>query len=177
MKKTISIFCLVLTFFFIYFLQSNFFTWFNIGGIMPNLYVIFVLFIGLFVKRKVGLVFGMASGLYIEILLGRGVGIAALGLGIVGILGEVFSKNFSKDSRFILSLMVLGTTIIYETLIYVLSMLQAGGTIEILPFIKILLVESIFNVLITIIIYPIIKKAGYYLENLYDDKIMMTRYF
>ena len=73
--------------------------------------------------------------------------------------------------------MVLGTTIIYETLIYILSMLQAGGTIEILSFMKILAIESIFNVLITIIIYPIIKKAGYYLENLYDDKILMTRYF
>lgn len=177
MKKTISIFCLVVTFFFIYFLQSNFFTWFNISGIMPNLYVIFVLFIGLFIKRKVGLIFGMASGLYIEILLGRGVGIAALGLGIVGILGEVFSKNFSKDSRFIVTLMVIIATIFYETLLYILTMLRTSGTIEILPFIRILLIETLFNVLLTIIIYPIMKKAGYYLENLFDDKFILTRYF
>lgn len=177
MKKTISIFCLVVTFFFIYFLQSNFFTWFNISGIMPNLYVIFVLFIGLFIKRKVGLIFGMASGLYIEILLGRGVGIAALGLGIVGILGEVFSKNFSKDSRFIVTLMVIIATIFYETLLYILTMLRTSETIEILPFIRILLIETLFNVLLTIIIYPIMKKAGYYLENLFDDKFILTRYF
>ena len=177
MKKPLSIICLILVFFLLYFLQSNVFTWFNIAGIMPNLYVILVLFIGLFVKRKLGMAFGICFGLYLDIILGKTVGISALALGTVGLLGEILSKNFSKDSRFIVSLMVLGTTIIYETLIYILSMLQAGGTIEILPFIKILLVESIFNVLITIIIYPIIKKAGYYLENLYDDKIMLTRYF
>ena len=52
MKKPLSIICLILVFFLLYFLQSNVFTWFNIAGIMPNLYVILVLFIGLFVKRK-----------------------------------------------------------------------------------------------------------------------------
>ena len=52
MKKTVTIICIILAFFVIYFLQANFFTWFNIAGIMPNLYVILVLFIGLFMKRK-----------------------------------------------------------------------------------------------------------------------------
>ena len=27
------------------------------------------------------------------------------------------------------------------------------------------------------IIYPLIKKAGYYVENLFDDKFILTRYF
>lgn len=42
---------------------------------------------------------------------------------------------------------------------------------------KILFIELLFNTLITIIIYPIIKKAGYYIENLFDDKFVLTRYF
>ena len=132
MKKTLSIICLILVFFLLYFLQSNVFTWFNIAGIMPNLYVI---------------------------------------------LGEILSKNFSKDSRFIVTLMVIIATIFYETLLYILTMLRTSGTIEILPFIRILLIETLFNVLLTIIIYPIMKKAGYYLENLFDDKFILTRYF
>ena len=56
-------------------------------------------------------------------------------------------------------------------------MLRTEGTIEILAFSKILLVELVFNTLITIIIYPLIKKAGYYVENLFDDKFILTRYF
>ena len=177
MKKTVSIICLIITFFIINFLQSNFFTWFTIAGIMPNLYVILVLFIGLFVKRKLGLVLGLVFGLYLDIVLGRVVGISALGLGIIGLLGEMLSKNFSKDSRFIVTLMVIVTTIVYEILVYVLSMLRLNADIEILPFLKILVIEVIFNTLITIIIYPLIKKAGYYLENLFEDKYMLTRYF
>ena len=94
MKKTIAIICLALTFFLIYFLQSNFFVWFNIAGIMPNLYIIFILFIGLFAKKKIGLIFGLCSGLYIDILLGGNVGISALGLGIIGILGEYLAKTY-----------------------------------------------------------------------------------
>lgn len=177
MKKELSILCLILTFFIIYFLQANFFTWFNIATIMPNVYVILVLFIGLFVKRKIGLACGIGFGLYLDIVLGKTIGTSALALGIVGLLGEILSKNFSKDSRFIVCLMVIGTTAVYETIVYLLTMLRTEGTIEILAFLKILLIEMLFNGLITIIIYPLIKKAGYYLENLYDDKFILTRYF
>lgn len=177
MKKALSILCLILTFFIIYFLQANFFTWFNIATIMPNVYVILVLFIGLFVKRKIGLACGIGFGLYLDIVLGKTIGTSALALGIVGFLGEILSKNFSKDSRFIVCLMVIGTTAVYEILVYLLTMLRTEGTVEILAFLKILLIEMLFNGLITIIIYPLIKKAGYYLENLYDDKFILTRYF
>ena len=114
MKKALSILCLILTFFIIYFLQANFFTWFNIATIMPNVYVILVLFIGLFVKRKIGLACGIGFGLYLDIVLGKTIGTSALALGIVGLLGEILSKNFSKDSRFIVCLMVIGTTAVYE---------------------------------------------------------------
>ena len=177
MKKALSILCLILTFFIIYFLQANFFTWFNIATIMPNVYVILVLFIGLFVKRKIGLACGIGFGLYLDIVLGKTIGTSALALGIVGLLGEILSKNFSKDSRFIVCLMVIVTTAVYEIIVYLLTMLRTEGTVEILAFLKILLIEMLFNGLITIIIYPLIKKAGFYLENLYDDKFILTRYF
>lgn len=159
------------------FLQANFFTWFNIAGIMPNLYVILVLFMGLFMKRKLGVVFGFAFGLYLDIILGKTVGISAFALGTIGLIGEILSKNFSKDSRFIVTLMVIITTANYEIVLYIFTMLRTEGTIEILAFSKILLVELVFNTLITIIIYPLIKKAGYYVENLFDDKFILTRYF
>ena len=45
MKKTIDIIIIILAFFIIYFLQTNFFTWFNIAGIMPNLFVVLIYYI------------------------------------------------------------------------------------------------------------------------------------
>lgn len=121
--------------------------------------------------------FGITFGLYIDIILGKTVGISALALGVIGMLGEILSKNFSKDSRFIVTVMVIIATAVYEIAVYILTMLRTSGTIEVLAFSKILLVEILFNTLITIIIYPIIKKAGYYVENLFDDKFILTRYF
>ena len=177
MKKALSIFLLIIMFFIVYFLQANFFTWFTIAGIMPNLYVILVLFIGLFAKKRQGLILGLLFGFYIDIVLGRTVGVSAIALATIGILGEIFSKNFSKDSRITIMLMVIGTTAFFEVFSYISHTLINRTNFEILSFLRILLIELLFNSLITIIIYPIIKKTGYKLEEIFEDKISLTRYF
>ena len=54
MKKTLTIIILCLTFILIYLLQINFFNWFTIAGVKPNLFVILALFTGLYTGRKIG---------------------------------------------------------------------------------------------------------------------------
>ena len=54
MKKTLIIVSLFIVFLIIYFLQANFFNSFTIAGIKPNLFIVFVLFLGLFSGRKIG---------------------------------------------------------------------------------------------------------------------------
>lgn len=68
MKKILTIVGLCLTFIIIYFLELNFFSWFTIAGIKPNLFVILVLFIGLYSGRKMGTVFGAIFGFLIDII-------------------------------------------------------------------------------------------------------------
>ena len=85
MKKVKSVLILILAFLIIYFLQVNFFTWFNIRGIMPNLFVIFVLYVGLCIGQKLGAVTGLVCGLFIDILIGRGIGFTGIFLGAVRI--------------------------------------------------------------------------------------------
>ena len=148
MNKMLAIICLILAFFLIYFLQSNFFTWFTMAGIMPNLYIIFILFIGLFARKKIGLILGVVFGLYLDIVLGKTVGTSSLFLGVIGILGEILSKNFSKDSRFTIMLMVIGSTIIYESMAYALNIIRTDAVLEIFSFIKILIIETFFNSII-----------------------------
>ena len=177
MKKTFINLALILIGFVLYFLQANFFSWFTINGIKPNLFVIYILFIGLFGNRSMGIIYGALWGIFLDLLYGTNVGINLAGLVLIGLLAILFNKNFSKDSRFIVTLMVIITTANYEIVLYIFTMLRTEGTIEILAFSKILLVELVFNTLITIIIYPLIKKAGYYVENLFDDKFILTRYF
>ena len=73
--------------------------------------------------------------------------------------------------------MVLGATIIYESLNYILNYIFLSTQIEIIEFIIILTIEIIFNLLLTIILYPLIQKFGYYMESEYKNSKILTRYF
>ena len=177
MKKFLSVIGLILTFFIIYFLQANFFTWFHIAGVKPNLFVLLVLFIGLFMGNKLGFVFGLLFGIYIDLVIGKAVGISGIMLGIVGLLGEYLDKSFSKDSRVTMILMIAGSNAIYEIGQYLFQILRWNVSIEIFHFIKILIIEIIFNIVLVIILYPLIQKAGNYIEKLFKNKSVLTRYF
>lgn len=177
MKKIVSILLMFVTFLIIYFLQSNFFNWFTIAGIKPNLFIIFTLFISLFAGVKIGTAYGIFFGLFLDIVIGRSLGVSSIMYGIVGLLGGYFDKNFSKDSRITMMLMVIGATLLYEIGNYIISIIQLSIQIEILSFIKILLIEVIYNVVLTIILYPIIQKVGYKIEDIFKGQKILTRYF
>ena len=177
MKKTVINIILILVAIFIYFLQENFFNFFTIAGIMPNLFVIFILFIGLFTNKTVGTIYGVVTGLILDFLVGKCVGINAFTLGWIGLMAAVIDKNFTKNSRITIMFMVFGMTFLYEIVQYILQYIIFNINIEIIEFLKILVVEIIYNIILTIILYPIIKTAGYYIENEYKGNKILTRYF
>ena len=177
MKKVIAIILLILSFFIIYFIQSNFFTWFTIAGVQPNLFVIFILFIGLFAGKKLGLILGIIFGFYIDVIIGRQIGISGIMLGIIGLIGEYLDKNFSKESRVTIMLMIAGSTVIYELGCYIFNVITLEMSLEIISFIKILFIEVIYNIILSIILYSLIQKAGHALEEVFKTRNILTRYF
>ena len=177
MKKTLINVFLIITVIIIYYLQSNLFMWFNIAGVKPNLFVVLALFIGLFTNRTMGIAYGVGIGALIDILIGKTIGIYSVSLGIIGFLAAVFDKNFSKDSRMTIIFMVAGSTIIFEIINYLLNYMILGTNVEILNFIIILAIEVIYNIILTIILYSLIQKFGYYIENEYKGNKILTRYF
>ena len=168
MKKVFVIFCLIITFFIIYFLQANFFSWFTIASIKPNLFIIFVLLIGLFAGKKIGVILGLLFGIYLDLLIGRTIGISGILLATIG---------FSKESRLTIMLMVVGCTIAYELIGYVYHTFRLSLHFEINSFIRIVLIEALYNAILVIIIYPLMQKAGYAIENTFKVKSILTRYF
>lgn len=68
-------------------------------------------------------------------------------------------------------------TIIYEIFLYFIQYIVIRIDIEILGFIKILCIETIYNVLVVIILYPLIKYTGYEIENEIKGDKILTRYF
>ena len=120
MRRVLINFILVLIGFIIYFLQSNFFNWFTIAGIKPNLFVIYILFIGLFGNRMMWIIYASCFGIFLDLLFEQTIGTNLLGLILVGIIATFSDKNFSKDSRITIMFMVLISTVVFEIASYFL---------------------------------------------------------
>ena len=177
MKRVIINIGLIITTIILYILQTNLFDWFTIAGVMPNLFVIFIIFIGLFGSKTMGTIYGLVIGLFLDLVIGARVGVNCIGLGLIGFLAMIFDKNFSKDSRMTIMVMVMVATVIFEVVVYLINYILVAVNIELVNFIKILAIETAYNVILTIILYPLIQKAGYYIENEYKGNKILTRYF
>jgi rod shape-determining protein MreD len=177
MKKVLINIMLIITFLIIYFLHSNLFSWFKIAGVMPNLFVIYVLFIGLYANKIMGVSYGILIGLLLDLFIGKKVGATAIMLGAVGIIGVIFDRNFSKENRLTLIIMTIVSTMAFEAGSYILSYFIYGNSLQIIPFIEILLIECFYNVLLTIILYPLMQIVGSKIEEEYKGNKILTRYF
>lgn len=177
MKKFGISLLFLLTFIIIYLLQANIFPHLQIAGVMPNLFIILILWIGLFANATHAIVFGIIMGLSLDLIYGKVIGITAIMFCVIGYLGAYFDKNFSKESKLKIVIMVIGATIIYELGYYSLSGLIIGFDFEWLNFIRIIIFEVIYNVLITILLYPLIQSLGYKIDRTFKKNNILTRYF
>ena len=177
MKRVAIAIGFILTFIITYLLQANFFAWFNLAGVKPNLFVILVLTIGLFAGKRIGTTFGIFFGISLDFFIGKSIGISGIMLGVIGFIGGYLDKSFSKDSRITMITMITIATLIYEIGLYTFNHFINSAHISIIFFIKTLLIELIFNSIITIIIYPLILRFGYRIEENFKENKILTRYF
>ena len=124
-----------------------------------------------------GAILGMFFGISLDFFIGKSIGISGIMLGIIGFLGGYLDKSFSKDSRITMIMMISLSTIIYELGLYMFNYFINDFYISIIYLIRTLLIELIFNAFITIIIYPIIIKVGYKIEENFKVNKILTRYF
>ena len=81
-------------------------------------------------------------------------------------------------------LISVGTTLICEIIAYIYKIIN-GASIEVLTFLKIVLIEIILDepvpveahLMIIIIIYPLIRKLGEKLEQVFNEDKILTKYF
>ena len=112
-----------------------------------------------------------------DLWIGKHIGITSICLAIVGIIGGAFDKNFSKDSRIVIVLIGAFCTFAYEVLLYIFQIIFFNINAEIFAFLKILVIEMIYNIFIIIIIYPIMRNVGYEVESEIKGDKILTRYF
>ena len=127
--------------------------------------------------RTSGVIYGIVFGIFIDIWIGKTLGLTSVVLALVGLLSGLLEKTLSKDSRITVLIMGIITTIVYEAVLYFLQYVIFKVNIQIMDFIKILLVEVIYNILLIIILYPLMRNIGYEIENEIKGDRILTRYF
>ena len=177
MKKTLTITVFFIAFLIIYFLQANFFSWYNIAGIKPNLFIILTLFIGLYLGKIKGFTLGIIFGLLIDFFIGKRIGLNAIMLGFAGLIGGILDASFSKESRITFMTMTMIITILCETITYTLQIILIKSEPAFSKFMKIVLIEAIYNAILAIILYPLIQKAGEITEDIFTEKKSLMKYY
>ncbi len=74
-------------------------------------------------------------------------------------------------------IMVICATACYEMFMYIYRGIVLSSNMEAIPFIRILLIEVLYNTILTIILYPIMQKFGYKIEDVFKNNQILTRYF
>lgn len=156
---------LIIAFIIIYFLQANVFSNFTIAGIKPNLFIIFILIIGLFGNNFLSILFSIICGIWLDSLYSESIGITSAMLCLIGFMATWFDSLWSKDEKISIVIMVFIATFIFEFGSYFLKSIIFDFEIEIKIFFKILALEELYNVLLTIIFFGLIKKLGYGMER------------
>lgn len=177
MKKARIILYFVIAYFLIYFLQTNFFSWFTIRGVQPNLFVILILFISLNTNSKFGQVVGFIMGLFTDFLYSNSIGISAVLFMLIGYAGEFLQKRFPKNSKITLIIMTTITTGVYELLRVLYRYMFYSSHIGFIQFVIMLSIELLFNALLIIILYPIINRAGMSIDDTFNGNDTVTKYF
>ena len=165
---------LFIIFIILYFLQANVFSGLTIAGIKPNLFVIFILVIGLFGNNFLAILFGIICGIWLDSLYSEVIGVSSAMFCLIGFIATWFDSLWSKDEKISIVIMVIISTFIYEFGAYFINSIILEFDMELLAFFKILAIEELYNVLLTIIFFGLIKKWGYAMERKLKRNNMYT---
>lgn len=177
MKRTLVIIVFFIISLFAYFLQSNFFNWYNIAGIQPNLFIILILTIGLYLGEKYGFSLGIILGLLLDLFIGKRIGLNTIMLGIAGLIGGILDRSFSKESRITFMIMTIAVTVLCEVINFTLQIILLGAEPVFMQCMKIIMIEAIYNAILIIILYPLIQKMGNKTEEIFREKKSLMKYY
>lgn len=154
-KKLLSVLFYFIMFF-CFLLQSTLFKTLSFGGISPNLLLITTTSIGFMRGEKQGILAGFVSGLFVDIFFGDIIGLYALLYMYIGYLNGKFSRIFyPEDLKLPLALITL-SDLSYGMVCYIVLFLLRGRLNFPYFFFHIILPETVYTIVMSIILYPIL---------------------
>lgn len=161
MRRNIVYFIIIAICFLI---QTTIFARISITNISPNLLIIVVSSFGLMRGRKEGMWLGFFSGLLIDIFFGFCIGAYALIYMYIGYVNGIFQKRFYPDDIKLPLLLIAGSDIFYNIIIYFFMFLLRSRFSFLYYFKAIIIPEFVFTMVITILLYYVFLKINQWLE-------------
>ncbi len=154
-KKLLSVLFFFIMFF-CFLLQSTVFKALSFGGISPNLLIIVTTSIGFMRGEKQGLLSGFFCGMFVDIFSGDVIGLYAIIYMHVGYLNGKFSRIFyPEDMKLPLALITL-SDLSYGMVCYIVLFLLRGRLNFTYFFLHVILPETVYTILMSIILYPVL---------------------
>lgn len=156
MRKRLLSVLFYLIMFFCFILQCTLFKRLSFGGISPNLLLITTTSVGFMRGEKQGLLAGFVSGLFVDIFFGDVIGLYAMLYMYIGYLNGKFSRIFyPEDIKLPLALITL-SDLSYGMVCYIVLFLLRGRLNFPYFFFHIILPETVYTIVMSIILYPIL---------------------
>ena len=150
-------------------LQCSVFSSLAFAGIIPNLMIVLTSSFGFMRGEKEGLVIGFLCGLLSDVFFGGFLGFYALLLMYIGYLNGKFSKIFyPEDIKLPLALIVV-SDLSYGIICYLLTFMLRGRFDFSYYFLRVILPEALYTIIVTLFLYPVVLKTNEMLEG-YERK-------
>lgn len=139
-----------------YFLQTGIFTELALGGIVPNLFVICTVSIGMIRGKKEGCILGFVFGILMDALYAMYFGVYALLLAIMGYVAGYVQQIFYEEDMTLPIVMIGLADLIYGITIFLFSFFPRGRTNFLFYLGHIILPETIYTLILAVFIYRMI---------------------
>lgn len=171
-KKRILIITLVI--FACFIIQTTIVPYIALGSITPNLMIVVTASIGFMRGKKEGLFTGFLCGLLIDVLYSDYMGYQAFFYMMIG-YGNGYFKRLFYDDDIKLPLVLTGVSeFLYGSAMYIFSFLLRSKFDFKFYFLDIIVPELIYTLLITLILYQIIRRINHWLEE--DEKRRASKF-
>lgn len=145
-------------------LQSTLLQYIQIRGVLPNTAVILIVSYALLRGSTEGSILGLFSGLLQDIFFGTSIGYFALLGMITGYLAGRGNHNFYRENYLMPMMLCTMATFLYESAIYFTSFLFHGHLNFLYFFGRLILPETVYSGIVTILIYRILFGVNEWME-------------
>ena len=162
MRRYLTVFIMILVCFL---LQSTIFQGLAFGGIVPNLLIVLTASFGFMRGEWEGMLIGFLCGLLCDICFGDVIGLQALIMMYMGYLNGKFSGIFYPEDIKLPMALIIISDFTFCLVCYILMFLLRGRLHFIYYLKTIILPETVYTTIVTLLLYPVILKINVKLES------------